>query len=127
MNRNKYILERLLPSILIPAGQTSRSETLRKPSLRHFRALQRVANANARMREADSPLEFQVARNTGRLVVSLVSHETDKIIRNYSYRAATHVMDRLVEMCRNIHVDPHANSEPGTKTAIDPEKEISHE
>lgn len=127
MNHNKYILQHLLPSILIPAGQTSPNEPLRKSPLHHFGALQHVATANARLREADSPLEFQIARNTGRLVVSLMSHETDKIIRNYSYRAATQVMDRLVDMCRAIRVGQNANSQPGAKDRSIPEKEIPYE
>lgn len=128
MNHNRYILQHLLPAILTPAGQKSENEPPADSALLHIRALDRVADANARLREADSSLEFLVARNTGRLVVSLVSHETDTIIRNYSYQTVTQLMDHMIEMCRTIHADHNGNPiDPGPISQADTEKDIPHE
>jgi hypothetical protein len=45
----------------------------------------------------------KASAHTGRLVVSLVSHKTDIIIRNYSCEAVIHLMGQLIEMCRAMH------------------------
>lgn len=93
--------EALLPTDLVPAGQGFDQQDVEETQeqSRHVDDIRQIADkANDYMQKAGTRLEFVVSEETGRVVISVIESETNKLVRKIPPDSMNRLADQMMEM-----------------------------
>jgi flagellar protein FlaG len=92
----------LLPQELSPVGQGPEIQEVagkeQEPSRLAEEAQKLAERANTYLRMADTHLEFSVGKETGRIIISVVDSETQKVVRSIPPESLVRFLDRIDQM-----------------------------